>query len=257
MRLRSRHGFTLIELLVVISIIALLISILLPALKHARETARGIVCMANLSQVQLATLLYADDHDGYLPDVDDANVDRSDNNNLGRFYPLKPYIDSAEVFACPSAVGPPYAYANTRLSYFFTGAGPNAPWGMVMSSRLSTPRSLGSILRPGSVVSVGDARTPNSQSFGGGQHDYLDGPLGYFSGSYLVPRHGSAESNYAWWGGINYDGMMNFAFMDRHVASYSMGAPFHGVAGGLVVGVYVPGWEDWPEHRISMRYNYR
>ncbi|MFA9477933.1 type II secretion system protein [Phycisphaerales bacterium AB-hyl4] len=59
---RGRRGFTLIELLVVISIIALLIAILLPALAASRETARAITCGSNQRQLMLATHMYAGDH---------------------------------------------------------------------------------------------------------------------------------------------------------------------------------------------------
>ena len=64
---RHRAAFTLVELLVVIAIIALLVAILLPSLRHAREQARSAVCKNNLKQLYYTFLIYADDHDDYLP----------------------------------------------------------------------------------------------------------------------------------------------------------------------------------------------
>ncbi len=60
-------GFTLIELLVVISIIALLIAMLLPALTRARMAARAMLCMSNQRQISLGLFEYATDHDNYVP----------------------------------------------------------------------------------------------------------------------------------------------------------------------------------------------
>jgi len=62
-----KSAFTLIELLVVISIISMLISILLPALSRARDSAHGVQCLANLRQMGIGWTSYVDMFDGYFP----------------------------------------------------------------------------------------------------------------------------------------------------------------------------------------------
>lgn len=65
--MKRKLAFTLVELLVVISIIALLVSILLPALNKARMQARRVVCQTNLHQIGIIWNLYSDDHEGRYP----------------------------------------------------------------------------------------------------------------------------------------------------------------------------------------------
>src|SRR5688500_1744444 len=61
------RGFTLIELLVTIAIIAILASLLLPALAHAKNRGQGAVCKSNLRQVGMAVNAYALDHSKFPP----------------------------------------------------------------------------------------------------------------------------------------------------------------------------------------------
>ena len=69
---RWRNCFTLIELLVVVAIIAILAALLLPALSSARETAKGIQCMSNLRQILPSFLMYSEDNDGWIMDLNEG-----------------------------------------------------------------------------------------------------------------------------------------------------------------------------------------
>lgn len=116
-RHRLNRGFTLIELLVVISIIALLIAVLLPALSQARKTAKSMQCLANLKQIGTSVFMYAEDFDNKLPlglvtapTIPIANATAWSTlldgylANGGMTYVLNP--EYSDIFRCPDAAKP-------------------------------------------------------------------------------------------------------------------------------------------------------
>ncbi|MFW6367310.1 MAG: type II secretion system protein [bacterium] len=107
--MQSRRSFTLIELLVVIAIIAILASLLFPALGGARERAVLSTCSSQLRQAMIASTLYADDNNGRLPPS--ATLNQSHNAYVvfeddGESYGVgllwqQGYASTPELFYCP------------------------------------------------------------------------------------------------------------------------------------------------------------
>jgi len=120
------QAFTLIELLVVIAIIAVLLAIIMPAMRKIKEAARDTACKSNLRNIGLAVTMYLDDFERKIPNTassnghlwNDANGDplqpgSGNGTYWGTFY--RNYLKETKIFGCPSLQRVPegliYTYA--------------------------------------------------------------------------------------------------------------------------------------------------
>ncbi len=242
-----RSSFTLIELLIVIGIIAILSSMLLPALAQSKRKAHEVKCVSNIRQLAMANIYYANDANDYLVPLttDGANkewwwgVSNTDTINGGQVVidptkgPIYPYLgNSKEVQICPTIlqlcpkmIEPEFkSYEKGSGGYGYNvllGTHPKlwpdsfngmfAPWGNASGFPVSR------IEKPSSVVMFGDAGTPCDAS---GNVSFsplaaLIGPCGQL----MLPESGAAVP----YGHFRHTGSRgNYVWADGHVSSLQL-----------------------------------
>lgn len=251
-RMRSSAGFTLIELLVVIAIIAVLVALLLPALAHAKASARRVECLSRQKQWALGFHQYADDNEGWLPREGYHNTGEVYVNNWAQvqsaeandvwYNALVSYLAIATAssyalpaarpsfyqhrsfFQCPSARFP---RATTSIGYQI------ALFSMAMNSQLVDPPDvpkvkLGRIMRPSQTVLLLDNLLEDETPVVEVQASENLGQPAAYANRFAGRRHGRAG---------------NITFVDGHS---------EGVAGDQVVQTKGPtaGWAILPPVKI-------
>jgi prepilin-type N-terminal cleavage/methylation domain-containing protein/prepilin-type processing-associated H-X9-DG protein len=136
--MRIKIFFTLIELLVVIAVIAILASLLLPAIGKAKEIGKKITCSSNMRQIYSGALLYASDYDGWMPPggyrqilyVNEYLKQRYDRLLWGDYMQ---FLDLSGVYTCPAtqrAGEAPCWDGSTPSQYYVTNYSPSVNDGL-------------------------------------------------------------------------------------------------------------------------------
>ncbi len=212
----NKKAFTLVELLVVVAIIALLVSILLPALGQARESARAVVCLNNMRQMGLTSQLYLIDHKYRLP-PSSCHVAQPEDFWLVK---LGEYTQQDLLFRCPSDKTPSDEFvdwlkisSNTSISEKrYSSYGLN-PWLDQKKPIDGTPNYYNNVQNvPRPMSAVWSFELPESTR--GADHVHPEGWFGSID---------AAKKQIAW---DRHQEKSNYLFVDGHVEKLAIGKTY-------------------------------
>ncbi|NLO72741.1 MAG: DUF1559 domain-containing protein [candidate division WS1 bacterium] len=221
----KRGAFTLIELLVVIAIIAILAAILFPVFARAREKAQQTACISNLKQIATALKMYSSDWSPRLWNFNDTvyGGHRTTPTSVGGPW-LMPYLQSKQVWLCPSGLPADHKVARHASDYTFN-IGYTA-WSYNCSI-FNCAEDM--VLRPSEWIVWGDGRPFDYSQcrvwqFGSPRGVRLPGPdAGLTADPPFWPYavYGSAKIPINCWI-ARHNGFANFSFVDGHVKSLTL-----------------------------------
>ncbi|HVT89351.1 MAG TPA: prepilin-type N-terminal cleavage/methylation domain-containing protein [Tepidisphaeraceae bacterium] len=215
----TKRAFTLIELLVVIGIIGVLMSILLPAMAAARQSARAATCASNLRQLEIAALNYSTDNAGMLPPAHllffTKNLDRwhGTRTNLSQPFDfsksrLKPYLQVAKIKQCPDfepAVSG--GFEASAGGYGYNDAYLGSSIGVSNAAGAdSTPAKISAIHKPAETIAFTDAAMATPDLI---EYSFVEAPL-----NSMGPTSPSIH--------FRHNGRANVAWLDGHISLESM-----------------------------------
>lgn len=212
--MRRQFAFTLVELLVVIGIIALLVSVLLPALARARESARAVKCLSNMRNLGLASMMYANENRGYLVQAGMAHGGAHAAEEVAWFNTLQQYYQNKLVARCPSDVSPHWPEGSPvrpgTEQFRRTSYGINefldrdlCPWG-------GPYVKLSQVRRPAATIQF--VEMAETGDFAAADHPHVDLWVGNIpvkaSAHLAIARHGGKLASWS--------GRANYTFLDGH-----------------------------------------
>ncbi len=209
-----RHGFTLVELLVVIGVIALLISVLMPALSRAQASAARAKCLSNMRNMEMAHIMYCNEHKGVMIQAGLAHGGAHANEGVAWINTLQRYYQTKLLVRCPSDESPHWEGGIPLTTggdqYRRTSYGINefldkelCPWG-------GPYVKITQIRRSSTVIHF--LEMAENGEFAGADHPHVDLWVGN------IPAKAAGQLETSQHGGTprSWDAMANYGFLDGH-----------------------------------------